>query len=210
MIELKTDHVTILGMQQSTLDLFNIPMTANHETWAIGHHTFGRDIASRVFEAHELPYIKRKRFESTYVRHWIRGLREAANEKPVYTLHGWPYKLGRYHEGYIPRVRANSLGRPFIESTIGYMLAAALDAHQTHPIKRLSIYGVSFLANEEYGYQRPNSLYLIGRLEEAGVEVVVPQSARHNLFGSAWPKGVYGLLENLGPPKPGINYDQSS
>ena len=66
------------------------------------------------------------------------------------------------------------------------------------------------MANEEYGYQRPNSLYLLGRLEEAGVELVIPQQSRNHLFGSAWPKGVYGLLENLGPPKPGINYDQSS
>jgi hypothetical protein len=209
MIEPKSDHITILGMQQSTLDLFNVPQNADHETWAIGHHTFGRAVASRVFEAHELPYIKRKRFESTYVRHWLRDLYEAAREKPVYTLHEWPYRLGKHHEVYVPRCRANVQGKPYIESTIGYMLAAALDTHRHSAIRRLSIYGVSFVANEEYGYQRPNSLYLIGRLEEAGVEVVVPQSS-HNLFGSAWRKGVYGLLENLGPPKPGINYEQST
>jgi hypothetical protein len=210
MIEPKNDHITILGMQQSTLDLFNVPQNADHETWAIGHHTFGRAVASRVFEAHELPYIKRKRFESTYVRHWLRDLYEAANEKPVYTLHDFPFRLGRYHQTYRPQVRANSLGLPYIESTIGYMLAAALDTHRRHKLARVSIFGVSFVNSEEYGYQRPNSMYLIGRLEEAGVEVFVPPSARNNLFGSAWPKGVYGLLENLGPLKPNINYEQAS
>ena len=210
MIELKNDHVTILGMQQGTLSLFTPAQNANHETWAIGHHTYGRAVASRVFEAHELSYIKRKRFESTYVRHWLRDLYEAANDKPVYTLHEWPYRLGKHHQVYVPAVRKNSLGQPYIESTIGYMLAAALDAHRRRPIRRLDIYGVSFMSNEEYGYQRPNSLYLLGRLEEAGVQVVVPQQARNNLFGSAWPKGVYGLLENLGPLKPNINYEQDS
>jgi hypothetical protein len=90
------------------------------------------------------------------------------------------------------------------------MLAAALDAHRLHRIKRLDIFGVSFTSEDTYGYQRPNSLYLLGRLEEAGVNVNVPQSARNNLYGSAWPKGVYGLLENLGPLKPHINYEQDS
>lgn len=198
---LKSDTVTILAMHNNTLRHFSYPPNVDKaEIWAIGQHRIGRDYATRVFEGHEEAYILRRRDESSYLKHWIEELQEVAKEKPLYTRHHWGKSLGPYHYYFCPNVRKNTKGQPYIESTVGYMLACAYWAHKNvSPIKQIKLYGVSMDAQSEYAYQRPNALYWMGRLEEAGVSFYAPPECL--MFASAFESGVYGLLENL-PPQP--------
>lgn len=198
---LRSDSITILAMHTNTLNAFSPPVGNDNEVWCIGHHKYARNFATRAFEAHAQSYVERRATETTYLRHWIEELQEFASERPVYTLHPWQMSLGPYHYNWCPQVgHLNENGKPFVESSIGYMLMAVYWAHKrVGPLRELRMYGISLESNVEYGYQKPNALYWIGRLAEAGVSIVYPKGC--NVFGSAWPTGEYGLLENLGPPK---------
>ena len=189
-------------MHNNTLRHFSAPMNTDHEEiWCIGQHRWGRECSTRVFEGHEEAYILRRRNESSYLKHWIEELQEVAKEKPLYTRHRWEKSLGPYHYYFCPQVgHKNSQGHPYIESTVGYMLACAYWVHKNvSKIKQIKCYGVSMDAASEYAFQRPNALYWIGRLEEAGVHFWAPSECL--MFSSAFASGVYGLLENL-PPQP--------
>ncbi len=206
MIELKSDTVTLLGMHTDTLYKFK---PDGSEVWAIGHHRAGVEWSDRVFEAHEYAVLMRRQCENSYLNRWLMELQDTAKTKPVYTRWRFPFSLGPNHvNAFVPSCRLNNKGQEFIESSIGYMLACALFAHKNiTPIKRLQMYGISMKSTGEYVWQKPNVLYLIGRLEEAGVEIFVPEGCE--LWSSAFETGSYGLYDNLGPPKEGRKYKPS-
>ena len=199
---LKSDVVTLLAMHTQTLNHFSPPQCRdNVEIWAMGHHKFGRAVATRVFEAHAQDFIERRETETTYLRHWSDELRQIAHDIPVYTLHPWTKSLGPLHYNWCPKVgHLNTQGLPFVESSIGYMLMGVYWAHKNvAPIKRVQMFGISLDSGQEYGYQKPNALYWLGRLAEAGVQIYAPEGCL--MFQSAWASGQYGVLANLGPPK---------
>jgi hypothetical protein len=67
-------------------------------------------------------------------------------------------------------------GTPYIESSIGWMMAQAL--LELQPGDRIGIWGVDLHCESEYAYQRPNLEYLIGLARGRGIKVYIPpQSA---------------------------------
>lgn len=78
-------------------------------------------------------------------------------------------------------------GNPYLESSVGYMLALAI----LENADRIGIWGVDLSLDEEYAYQRPNTEYLIGLARGRGIKVFVPPDAA--LLSSAWDSGRYGV-----------------
>jgi hypothetical protein len=67
-------------------------------------------------------------------------------------------------------------GTPYIESSIGWMMAQAL--LELQPGDRIGIWGVDLHCESEYAYQKPNLEYLIGLARGRGIKVYIPpQSA---------------------------------
>lgn len=73
--------------------------------------------------------------------------------------------------------------RDYFTNTIGFMLAHAL--HEK--VDELAIYGVDMSHESEYAWQRPNVEYWIGRLEESGCSVTVPDQS--DLVKHTWRYG---------------------
>lgn len=77
-------------------------------------------------------------------------------------------------------------------SSVGYMLALAI--HEG--AEEIGIYGVSMESSEEYGYQRPNTEYLIGLARGRGITVRIPeQSSLCKYRGELGYTGRYGRVE---------------
>ena len=80
------------------------------------------------------------------------------------------------------------VGREYLTSTFAYQLALALYEHMDgHPISKLHLYGINLTAMEEYAHQRPCAEYWLGRLEQAGVEVIIPTKSAL-LKGQTYPE----------------------
>lgn len=82
----------------------------------------------------------------------------------------YPYDeiVERYGHAWITNEK-----RPYLTSTVAYMLALALYEHENGmPIDKLYLAGVELAIGTEYFDQRPCVEYWIGRLEEAGIEYV--------------------------------------
>jgi hypothetical protein len=77
-------------------------------------------------------------------------------------------------------------------SSIGYMLALAI--HEG--AEEISVLGVAMEAHDEYGYQRPNTEYLIGLARGKGIKVHVPEKSPLCKYGKqfGYPSR-YGHLE---------------
>ena len=92
----------------------------------------------------------------------------------------------------IKRLGARQGASPYLESSIGYMLALALhEAVTLKNISRIGVWGVDMTMGEEYHVQRPNAEYLIGRLHGAGVPVFIPPESA--LLKSQYSEGRYGF-----------------
>lgn len=195
MIELRDDVITMLALDKQTLEAYEYQ--GEKEVWAMGHHKLGLTYATKIFEAHEPEYILQR--QAPTKRHkWYSNVIEYSHRMPVVTLHDWS---GAWHfKGfqYVPNVKLNVMGQPFIESSIGYMLASCLSLMMQGiaNVKKIRLYGVSFNNTPDYAYQRPNSMYYVGRLEQAGVEFEYP-SKGCKIFDSAWKTGLYGMTDNL-------------
>ena len=87
----------------------------------------------------------------------------------------------------LEEVKALIGGNPYLESSIGYMLALAI----LEGVDRICIWVVDLMTDGEYVYQRPNTEYLIGLARGRGIKVYVPEEAA--LLSSAWDSGRYGL-----------------
>ncbi len=73
-------------------------------------------------------------------------------------------------------VGRDTTGEPFIESSIAFMMAHAI--LELKAGDRIGLWGIDMHVDTEYGYQKPNMLYLIGLARGRGINVwVPPQSA---------------------------------
>jgi hypothetical protein len=77
----------------------------------------------------------------------------------------------------------------YFSSSIGYMLAMAI--HEG--AEEIGIYGVDMKAEDEYGYQKPNTEYLIGLARGKGVKVFIPEQSPLCKFG-----GQFGYVGRYG------------
>lgn len=88
--------------------------------------------------------------------------------------------------------KASGTDNPYIESTIGVMLAVA--CLEMQPGDKVGLWGVDLDVNGEYAFQRPNAEYYIGFLRGRGVNVFVPRKSA--LLSSAYPQqGRYGVVQ---------------
>ena len=79
-------------------------------------------------------------------------------------------------------------------STISYMLAMAYHSYlMTEKPKHVALFGIMMQADEEYGEQRPCCEYWLGRMEDAGIDIMINPGAA--ILGSP---GLYGY-ENYTP-----------
>lgn len=87
---------------------------------------------------------------------------------------------------------AAKTGRTYFTSSFAYQLGMAWYQHvvEGRPIRNLYAYGINLTSLDEYTHQKPCVEYWFGRLEQAGVKVIVPS-------GSALLKGkVYAMAED--------------
>ncbi|MCK5013214.1 MAG: hypothetical protein KAS66_05300 [Candidatus Omnitrophica bacterium] len=93
---------------------------------------------------------------------------------------------------------ALALVNDYIESSIGYMLAYAIEQE----VDKIGIYGVGAPFDDHYVYQRANLEYLIGIAVGSGLSVTI--EGESDLCTSYWNAGLYGFdKENL---RPGTEY----
>jgi hypothetical protein len=192
---LKSSHIVILGTHPETLDAFDPARHADDEVWGMAHHAKTRLYATKAFEAHS-PEIVWEHGGNGHVER----LKTIASQMPLYTMYEWPMSLGRYHN----TVTSDQLAKlgvvrnrpePFIESSIGYILAMALAKWDNDFVSDISLYGINMDGSDEYTYQRPNVAYLIGKAEGLGINVHLPQAC--GLLSSQWTAGVYGHPKNI-------------
>ena len=192
-MRLKSNRIVILGTHPETLDAFDPVVHAHDEVWGMAHHDKTLLYATRAFEAHS-PEIVWEHGGNAHVER----LKRIANEMPLYTMYEWPMKLGPLHVSHTAdQLQAEGIVRgrpqPFIESSIGYILAMALRCHED--VDDIFLYGINMDGSDEYTYQRPNVCYLVGHAEAFGITVHVPETC--GLFSSQWTAGVYGHPRNI-------------
>jgi hypothetical protein len=192
-MNLRSRRVVILGTHPETLEAFDPVAHQGDEVWGMAHHEKTLLYATKAFEAHS-PEIVWEHGGNAHVER----LKRIANEVPLITMYQWPMKLGPYHVSHtsdqlaeegVVRLRP----QPFVESSIGYILAMALRPSES--VRDIYLYGINMDGSDEYTYQRPNIAYLIGKAEGMGINVHLPDTC--GLFSSQWTAGVYGHPRNI-------------
>ena len=67
----------------------------------------------------------------------------------------------------------------YFNSSISYMLGLAI----LEKVDRSGIWGGDMAGDDEFGYQRPNTEYMIGFAKGMGIDVVVPEESSLLTFG---------------------------
>lgn len=103
----------------------------------------------------------------------VSGLRMA--KVPIYMLDKQddiPMSVKIDMEAVTKLVGKTVQGTPYIESSIGWMMAQAM--LELDPGDRIGIWGVDLHCESEWAYQRPNLEYLIGLARGRGIKVYIP------------------------------------
>ena len=145
--------ICILGKCNKNRDL--APFEDKHiEFWCISQENKPRTIAraNLVFEMHSNPKFRERLNKFTC--------------KSI-TSDNYPYKEV---EEMLVKHKAC---KDYIMSSIGYMLAMAIIDKE---IDTIYLFGVDMASNEEYGYQRPNTEFLLGLASGMGKRVILPDN----------------------------------
>ena len=141
------------------------------EIWALNEFWKYAPRWSRWFELHDaetLGVTTRDLSEGEQKRHldWLSQAHDGG--RPI-------YMQPQFCDGRFPNATPYPLDRMvarfgrYFTSTIGYMLALAIDEGYSW----IGLYGVDLASHQEYPYQRPNAEYLIGMARGLGIEVEV-------------------------------------
>lgn len=143
------------------------------EIWTLNQNYRFVPRFDRLFELHDNVLLDQeirieKRGDPDYLE-WLRTC-----PVPVYMLQvdpaipmSRPYPLARVQAG-LPSTR-----RRYFTSTVAYMFALAV----SEGFDEIGLYGIDMAIDEEYADQRPNLEYFIGRAEERGIRVIIPESS---------------------------------
>lgn len=173
-------RIALFGMHEPTQRGFDAPEW--DQVWGLAHDVETPIRCDEAFEAHSEEIVR------GHCPDHVDRLRAIARMMPLNTAWEWVESLGPCHR----TLRYAELDHGHrIESSIAYMMACAL---QRHP-KAIGIYGVDMAEGEEYGYQRPNMAYLIGKAEGLGIQVFVHPDSK--LLASEWTGGCYGHADNV-------------
>jgi len=150
----------------------------------MAHHWDIVKKVDRIFESHCEAIVNHHSLPHLEI------LKALATTTPVYTPWKWLTPLGPKHI-YIPHHSLAHITELF-ESSFAIMLALAIDAAP----EVIELYGMDLRAGSEYQYQRPNGMYLIGKAEAAGIQIILPPNS--SLFSqSQWKGGLYGSPQDI-------------
>lgn len=140
---------------------------------------------NRWFELHrrENFEIKGDRDQAAHVN-WLRSQKPVGDpaHKPVFMRELFPdipagvvYPLAHMSDRFFARFGE----RPYFTSSIGFMLAMAIDEGRDENFQPISdqavtwigLYGIDLASETEYGEQRPNAEYFIGLARGLGIQV---------------------------------------
>ena len=162
-------QIAIVGLAESTHD--DAPY--GNPSWELWGLTLDKEkdfYFDRAFQIHPLSFIRSlgKRYHD---EDYLREL-----DIPLYMQEAYPD---------IP----NSMAYPlddvieqtgdYFNSSIAYMLGLAI----LEKVDRIGIWGVDMDGDSEFGYQRPNTEYLIGFARGRGIDVFVPEESSLLTFG---------------------------
>jgi hypothetical protein len=145
------------------------------QVWRMAHDPEAPQ-AHRIFEAHSEPIARKYGGEA-----YIARLREFAEDGLLTTL--WPYEFGKLRE---------TLHKP--QSSVAFMFCC-VEWRQDDKPPSIGIFGVDMADGEEYGYQRPDMLNLVGWARGAGCTVHIDPAS--SLLKSQWTAGIYGHPDNI-------------
>lgn len=165
-------RVAIFGTHEGTQASFD--PSAWDQVWRMAHDPMAAT-AGKTFEAHS-EQIARRYGGPAY----LDRLRGFDADHVLTTM--WPYR------GFLAPSRRPSWHNP--QSSIGYMLCLAIEG-----LHNIGLFGVDMSADDEYGYQRPDTFYLIGYARAAGLSVHIDPAS--SLLKSQWTGGVYGHPANV-------------
>ena len=161
-------QVAIVGLAPSTHDQapFEDP---DWETWGLVQDNESYPYLDRAFEIHPLSFIRE-------VKPLIERRMREEIDVPLYTQEAYPE---------IPNATAYPIEDviavigDYFNSSISYMLGLAI----LEKAARIGIWGVDMAGDDEFGYQRPNTEYMIGFAKGMGIDVVVPEESSLLTFG---------------------------
>jgi hypothetical protein len=158
------------------------------QVWRMAHDPEAPQ-AHRIFEAHSEPIARKYGGEA-----YIARLREFAEDGLLTTL--WPYS---FSEAGTSDWRAWSP-----QSSVAFMAAVAIHESRerawTAPpygagAGDLGLFGVDMADGEEYGYQRPDMMRLLGHAAAGAIFVHIDPAS--SLLKSQWTAGIYGHPDNI-------------
>jgi hypothetical protein len=177
--------VAIVGFADSyALAPFDDPSV---EIWGINELHKYLPRWDRWFELHarEAFEIKGDRDQTAHVN-WLRAQAPVGDpaHKPIFMRElfadipaGVVYPLAHMSDRFFARFGQ----RPYFTSSIGFMLAMAIDEgrdeafrpNSDQAVSWIGLYGIDLAAASEYGEQRPNAEYFIGLARGLGIEVAI-------------------------------------
>ena len=175
----KRKKVAIVGSASTTLGLtpFN---DYSFEIWGLAWRHMPR--VDRVFDIHP------SNFDTTTPQNVQKNYAERLanfDKIPIYLTKKHPdipnsieYPLEEILKFMGPELDPHSDGQYFA-SSIAFLICLAM----YEKFEEIHLYGIDFVADGEYGFQRPNMEYLIGVARGKGIEVFVPPGCALIDFG---------------------------
>jgi len=161
-------QVAIVGLAPSTHDQapFEDP---DWETWGFAQDNESYPYLDRAFEMHPLPLVMEMR---PYIE---RRLCEEI-DVPLYMQEAYPEIPNAL---VYPLKDVISVVGDYFNSSIAYMLGLAI----LEKVDRIGIWGVDMAGDDEFGYQRPNTEYMIGFAKGMGIDIYIPEESALLTFG---------------------------
>lgn len=182
----KTKKLAIVGC---TGNIAFAPWT--DPSWTIASHCSARPLCKRepdwYFDMHRPECFEQRKTWNREYYQWLCGL-----QTPIFmqedSVGPWA-KIPAAVRYPIERITAefatSATGRLYATNHAAYMIALAMTEGVTH----IGLFGCQYANDSEYAVQRDSLSYWMGRFEQAGGRLVVPQKWNSLL---SYPKGRYG------------------
>lgn len=150
--------VAIVGTAQSSARApINDP---SWSIWGVGYRGDHITRCDRWFEIHRLDALKDGPEWRPLLRKWA---------KDCELVMFWPEKLGPKVMQYPVEKIKQRFGTYFMTSSLAWMLALAIDEHDTNPIAEIGVWGVDMEFGTEYREQRDGMRHFLALARFAGI-----------------------------------------
>jgi len=161
----RTKKVGLLG---STASLKFAPW--DDPGWTLAAHPCCRPQCRRepdwYFDLHRPECFRAKKGWNPHYYEWLKAL-----QTPIFMQQAWP-EIPMSVEYPLTRIQAEF--RSYFTNHCAYMMALAMTEGVTH----IGLFGCQYQGNSEYSIQRDSLTYWLGRFEQAGGRLVIPDT--HN------------------------------